>query len=605
MGSDKVKIISRVSSLLFQVAKAAPLLFVVSAGLNLMQGLIPGVHIVLVQRLVDSAAVAVANDGSGDFRDALWVLLLMAAVIGLTSVLNGVGRIVRLKMAYAASYHLDKQLVEKSTKIPLMYFDQPEHHNLLQRVSQGLSNRVLNISHAFMSVLKNGMSISTIIVILLSYHWMLGFIMFALALPLVIVNMLAGEWHFWQTKWLTPTVRRMNYLFRLLLGRDEAKEIRVFDAGGYLIELWSRAFRNNAREQQRLEWRAVRMNLVAEAAQGLGMLITIGFLVWGMTQQFIGIGIFAALIQAIFTSGNTFQAIALNLSQMYEEALFAYEFRQFTAIEEERQSGRQIHFPLKRGITVDRLSFQYPNNDTFSLRDISVEIPVGATVAIVGENGSGKSTLVKCLIGLYEASAGQVYYDDAAIDEANAREFRKHVAAIFQDFVHYQLTMRENVFIGNPDAIGSNGKWANVSEVTGIGEIASRLPNGLDTMLGPLFEGGHELSGGQWQKIALSRALIKDADVIILDEPTAAMDPIAEQQVLTDFINIAEGKTTLLISHRLGCCRKVDLILVLQDGRLVEQGNHEQLMAKNGHYAAMFKTQSQWYQEADVQAKVS
>ncbi|MBH5318385.1 ATP-binding cassette domain-containing protein [Paenibacillus sp. GSMTC-2017] len=249
---------------------------------------------------------------------------------------------------------------------------------------------------------------------------------------------------------------------------------------------------------------------------------------------------------------------------------------------------------LQKHILINNLSFTYATHTSPQLKGISFMIKPGEKIAIVGENGAGKSTLVKCLLGLYMPDNGSIKFDGVDIRTIDPKSLREHVSAVFQDFESYNLTVRENIAMGH-GKIDDDAYVEVAAAKAGVGELIKNLPNGLDTELGAMFHQGHELSGGQWQKIALSRAFMRDAQIVILDEPTAALDPRAEAEIYDNFAKLYEGKTTIMISHRLSSCRFADKIIVLHNGEIIEVGSHEELLHLEGSYADMFNTQAKRY----------
>nr|WP_225445708.1 ABC transporter ATP-binding protein [Paenibacillus arenosi] len=256
--------------------------------------------------------------------------------------------------------------------------------------------------------------------------------------------------------------------------------------------------------------------------------------------------------------------------------------------------------PLQKGIQAQEITFQYPNSTQSILKDISLQIKPGQRVAIVGHNGAGKSTLVKCLIGLYTPQEGTVMYDGVPIIELDPTTYRQRITAVFQDYMQYQLSVRENIGFGQLNHIDNEEELIEAARKSGLGGWVLEQSQGVDTPLGVMFEGGQELSQGQWQKIALSRAFFRDAEIVVLDEPTASMDPMAEAELFRLFSSLTANKISLMVSHRLGSCKHADLILVLDQGRVIEQGNHRELMQMGGLYATMFHAQAELYYDKEV-----
>ncbi|MGW9125707.1 ABC transporter ATP-binding protein [Paenibacillus chitinolyticus] len=306
---------------------------------------------------------------------------------------------------------------------------------------------------------------------------------------------------------------------------------------------------------------------------------------------------FVALTQALVTTTGIVGVIATNISNIYESSITVSYFFQFLELPDEYKPRRPKLFPspLKKSIEIKQLSFKYPSHNDYVLENVSFKINIGEKIAIVGDNGAGKSTLAKCLVGLYEVENGKIIFDDIELREMDLAEYRNHVAVLFQDFVHYYLKIRENIAVGNISKLQDDNELKLAAEMANLTNLVNKCEDGLDTELGNLFEEGTELSGGQWQKVALSRVFLRNAEIIVLDEPTASLDPMTEAEIFKQFINAAKNKTAIFITHRLGSCRFADRILVLKNGRIVEQGSHNELIYSKGEYARMFHTQAHNY----------
>lgn len=324
---------------------------------------------------------------------------------------------------------------------------------------------------------------------------------------------------------------------------------------------------------------------------------TFGLLVWLGYKGSLTVGHYVSLTQALVQIEGMISGLGRNIAGIYEESLFVNEVLNYLELETEESGEKKIKFPepLRGGIEVFDLAFAYTSQSPPVLKGVNFRVRPGEKIAIVGENGAGKSTLVKCLLGLYIPDSGTIRFDGIDIRDIEKDSMRANVSAVFQDFISYQLTARENIAMGQVSKISDDAAIMEAADKAGAGELIRRLPQGIDTELGPLFDNGYELSGGQWQKIALSRAFMKDAQVVILDEPTAAPDPKAEAEVYDNFTRLYEGKTTIMISHRLSSCRHADRIIVLRDGKIIEEGNHDELIRREGEYAQMFTSQAKRY----------
>lgn len=382
-----------------------------------------------------------------------------------------------------------------------------------------------------------------------------------------------------------------------MTNRQSAKEVRLYRHASKLLEYWGGYFWKNAGEQKKVELKSQSLRIGIEGLNGVIAFLFSCYAVWVCYSQGLTLGAYAAIAQVLASTQSSLRMIAQNLSSIYEETLVMNEFYDFvdSGEEEDGQGQHVLNRPIMEGITVEHLTFSYPTSPKPMLIDLSFRIEPNQTVAIVGENGAGKSTLVNCLIGLYQEYSGTVRYDGVDLKELDVNAFRDRTGAVFQDFLRYQVTAKENIGFGDVSRMEDMAAIEVAAARSGAADVVRTLPDGIDTLLGPIFEGGYELSVGQWQKLALARSFMRDSSVMVLDEPTASMDPMAEAELFKRFAELAEGRITLLISHRLGSCRMADQILVLKNGELVEQGSHEQLLQLQGEYCRMFETQSQSY----------
>ena len=302
--------------------------------------------------------------------------------------------------------------------------------------------------------------------------------------------------------------------------------------------------------------------------------------------------------QAVQRGSGFLQNVIKNLAYLYESNLFLSNLYEFLDIEPKTVQAthpRAMPKPLKKGIVFERVKFQYPGGARKVLEDINLTIEPGEHVALVGGNGAGKTTLVKLLCRLYDPTEGRITLDGIDLRDLNRSDWQKQTSVVFQDFVKYQFTARDNIWLGNIALPSDSSRVIAAAQQAGIHGTLSQLPRGYDTTLGRWFEGGEELSMGEWQKIALARAFLRDAQIIILDKPTSAMDARAEYELFQRFHELTKGRTSILISHRLSSVRMVDRVFVLKDGEILESGPHDELVERNGEYAKLFGLQAQYY----------
>lgn len=594
-----------IRGLLFEIVpfiwKAAPVKLIIMIGIRILEALQPAVQIYLTKRLVEQAAVLFQGE-SEMLLPALttigWQALFFLGALGLRSLTH----MLLLTIKQRAQFIMDQEIADKCSRLDYIYFEQSEYYDRLQRVTQGLAYRGLAVLDHFFLVLQSVITLISLLIVLAGFYWMLSVGVLCLIIPSFLINMKLGQKRYEQMFRQTPSSRKVNYLMNLMTRRESAKEMKLFKLYPYIMRKWGELYWKNAEEKMVLErtgqWYGGFSELFSYAFTAISTIVILMISYAGSMT----IGVFVAMIQTVTTAKDSVMLIAANMSGVYENALFTSDLIQFLHLPDKKQdeveeSGDDAIHPNalpQSGLVVTGLSFTYPNQTTPVLSDIEFHIKPGQRVAIVGHNGAGKSTLAKCLLGLYRPQRGKLTWEGKDIFEDDDS---KSVSAVFQDFVQYQLTLKENIVFGNISSIEDECQLEVAATKTGVDSITRTLSNGYETQLGQEYEGGKELSQGQWQKVALSRSFFNaTAELVIYDEPTAALDPFAEAALFEQFSELVEGKTSIMISHRLGSCRNADIILVLKDGRLVEQGSHEELLQLHGEYAKMYKAQSQWYE---------
>ncbi len=391
----------------------------------------------------------------------------------------------------------------------------------------------------------------------------------------------------------------MNYLEHLLTVDHSAKEIKLFGLGEPLLQRYQEFFWKFYREDEALARRRSLISMLWGLLASASYYGSYAWIVYRTVGGQISIGGMTLYLAVFRQSQTTFQGMFYNTSQLYESGLFLENLFGFLGIAPQMRSGEGIKVPrpIRQGFEFRDVSFRYPDREDWALRGVNLTIRPGEKIALVGANGAGKPTLIKLLTRLYDATEGQILLDGVDLREYDLEDLRDCVGVIFQDFVRYQVTARENIGFGQIKDLGNEARIIAAAERGGADEVMAKLPGGYDTLLGRWFEKGAELSGGQWQKIALSRAYMREqADVLVLDEPTAALDAESEHKVFERFRELTRGRTSLLISHRFPTVRMADRIVVIEGGEVIEQGTHDELLAADGRYAELFRLQAMGYQ---------
>ena len=590
--------LGRAVRFVWQSAKGWTLLNTV---LLVLQGVVPLLPLYLTKLLVDAVTAGPeAPDKALALRHVLWLVVLMALATLLMALLRSLAALVGEWQSYVVSDRMNDALLAKSIEADLEYYESARYYDTLHRAQREASFRPLSIVNGLAQVGQNTVSLLAIAGLLLSLNWIIMFVLLAAVMAGAAVRLgFTGKLYRWQRS-QTATERQAGYLNWLLTDSAHAKEIRLFDLG----ELFMRRFQA-LRQKLRQGKLAItlRRSLADFSAQTLATAAIFGsyaFVAYQAMGGAITLGDMVMYYQAFQRVQGSLQGVLSSLAGLYEDNLFLsnlYEFLDLKRTVLEPLQPQPVPQPMQRGLVLDHVSFQYPGNTRTALEDISLTIRPGEVVAFVGENGSGKTTLMKLLCRLYDPTRGALALDGVDLRQFATRTWRREIAIIFQDYAHYQLTARENIWLGNTALPPDDARIADAARRAGADAVIGALPHGYETLLGKWFADGEELSIGEWQKVALARAFLRDAQIIVLDEPTSSMDAKAEFEVFQSFRQLVAGRTAILISHRFSTVRLADRIFVLQQGRLIENGSHEELMHANGVYAGLFKLQAEQYRE--------
>lgn len=491
-----------------------------------------------------------------------------------------------------ANNYFRKMLSDKSSELPLIRYEDAHISDMLSRAQAVIVDE--RLSDQYMSVLNviNGcFSVIGITVILCSYSpWLLA-IAIPSIVPFFIIRLLRGK-EFYKMKYFqAKTNRHMKYYWGLLFNKGSMKEMRAFEFSDYINKKW-RGYRDDV-DQQNWEFKRkdsasmLLSNFISTSGYILSIVLSIYLLLIGN----IGIGVFGACLSAFLSMQNATKNFLMNIGNISEQLLFCKDYLDFINLPDSSDGLISLE-SVPNIIKLEHVFFRYPNRDDYVLKDVCLEINGGENLILVGENGSGKTTLIKLLLGLYEPESGEIFYDDIPIYQIKKDSIYKTISFMMQNSLNHQTTVREAVALSDIVHINDDERILKALKIADIDYVLGE--DGLETRLGKEFK-GKELSGGEWQKIALARTLFKNSDFVILDEPTSAIDPIVEMGILKTFLDNAGGKTTIIISHRVGICTCADKVIMLDKGQIVECGSHKELMKNKGSYYNLFTMQSKWY----------
>ena len=495
------------------------------------------------------------------------------------------------------SNRISVRLMRHAAALDLSQFEDAETYDHLERARRQTTGRIGLITLLLSTAQDLVTLVSLAGVLLVQLPWLL------VLLVVAVLPSFVGETHYAALgysllfQW-TPERRLLDYLRYVGASDEMAKEVKLFDLSNFLVGRYEKLSDEFYDANKRL---AIRRNLVSTAFATLGTLgyygayaVTIAFTVMGRFT----VGSLTFLAGSFRQSRDLIQRILLTVSQVFEQCLYLADlFTFFDVLPRVRSKPNAGPFPspIRTGFEFQDVGFRYPGSDRWAVRHLSFRLEPHQRVALVGENGAGKTTLVKLLTRLYDPDEGRIVLDGVDLRDIELEGVRSNVGVIFQDFVRYDFVLRENIGVSRVDAMGDEERVKDAARRSLADSVAARLGAGYDQMLGRRFEGGVDLSGGEWQKVALARAYMRDAQVLILDEPTASLDARAEYEAFLRFSELTEGRMAVLISHRFSTVRMAEHILVLRGGELVDQGSHEELLARGGLYAELFTLQAAGY----------
>lgn len=576
------------------VWRSSPRLTIVQLALLVFQSALPLVNIYLLKLLID-AIEAHVKAGNGDFQPIIALLLAMGGVLLVSSWVATLATYVSTAQAQRVSDYMSVLLQEKSAAIDLQFYEDPQYHDTLHRAqTQGLY-RPVQVLNSLVSTLQNGLSLTAVAGLFVLLHWGVALVFILTALPALAIRVYFSKVLYeWQRR-TTQLERESYYLNMLLTNERYVKEIRVFDVAHIFIEKFKALRDRLYGEKLGIEGKKARAEVLARSAEIVATVGIYGFVAYRAAGGHLTVGDFVLYFQAFQKGQSSLKSMLNSMASLYENRLFLKYIFEFLQIEPQ-VSDQPSALPLPRiaaGIRFEGVSFAYPSSREGKrvLHDIDLNIPKGKVVALVGENGSGKTTLIKLLARLYDVTDGRITFDGTDIRAARLSDVRQRISVIFQDFSKYYLSVQDNIQVSNMHDPLDAARARFAAQQTGAHEFIEDLPEGYANMLGLRFLKGTELSGGQWQKIALSRAFYKEADIIVLDEPTSAIDPIAEYELFERLRDIARDKILILITHRLYNLKMADEIVVMEQGRIIERGTHSELAQARGQYFKMFEKQ--------------
>ena len=579
------------------VWSTSPALTLTLGILTLVAGILPAAIAYVGQLIVDSVVTAMAST-SPDTKRVLWLVVLEAIiVIFVAASQRGISACQSLLRALLGQ-RVNVMILEKALTLQLSHFEDSEFYDKMTQARREASSRPLSLVNRTFGLVQNAISLSSYAALLFVFSPWAVVILIGAGLPSFFAEAKFSGDAFKLFRWRSPDTRMQMYLESVIAREDGVKEVKLFQLGPRLLQRYRDIFNKLFIKDRSLTLRRDAWGFA------LGLLSTAAFygayawIVISTINNEITLGAMTMYLVLFRQGQSAVAAILSSISGMYEDNLYLsnlYEYLEYPVLA--RQGDLKHGTDPSRGLEFKNVSFAYPGSNSKALDDVSLQIRPGESLALVGENGSGKTTLIKLLTRLYEPTDGHIFLDGVELQDWDVEALRQRIGVIFQDFGRYQFSVGENIGAGDVRHIDDAVRWAKAAETGMAAPFIEDMPEGYETQLGRWFKGGRELSGGQWQKIALSRAFMRsDADILVLDEPTAAMDAPSEAAIFDHFRSQSHNKMTILISHRFSTVRAADQIIVIHDGKIVERGNHESLLALGGQYASLFKLQAKGYQ---------
>ncbi|MBY6932190.1 ABC transporter ATP-binding protein [Clostridium botulinum] len=569
--------------------------------LSIIVSFFPSILIVLNRNIING----IKNITEGQSYKITIILLMLVCIVQIFSGLidtikNYLYQIIKNKVDYS----LYEKLYNKLTTIPLEKFEDSEYYNVVAMANQAVLMNGLNNIKYIIDIISNAITIFSVIFVLIMIHWSLPIALILSMVPGCIGILIAKSMDYNNSLSLMSTKRMESYISSLFFNKNVLKEIRIFKTKNYLIDKWRKVFTYVRNSKIEILLKESKIGLIGSSIIQISTVLVSIYLINNIYNYNITLGDYVALTGAMSTLQSSMGDIAMNIGELFEIAL--YNTSLFKIINDNIENPTNSSDVLEiatdandldkiQTLELKNISFRYPNSNKKVLDNISLKINKGQKIAIVGYNGSGKSTLINVLLGNYTDIDGLYEINGEKINTSSISRYQSKMTVILQDFIHYKLSVRENIGFGDIEYIKNDKFIKNKLKEVGMKDEIDKLSNGIDTILSKEFVDGTELSGGQWQKMAIARSMSKDSEIIIFDEPTSALDPIAELEVFKLLNNVSKDKTTIMISHRLGVAKFADTIIVMKDGKIIENGAHEELIKNDGEYKNMYEAQANYY----------
>lgn len=582
--------------------RSAPLLLAATGVLRIVAAVTPAIMLWFVKVIVDRVVESLGSPIDW-FYVLLPIFVITAIRLGnaLLSQLNSIWGHILTERVYSSAH---AQLLDKAGSLDIAFFEAPQFYDRLTQARRNIF-RITSVADGVPGFLQQFLSLAAVFGLLTILHPLAVLLLIVMTLPRIYYEGYTARRRFDMETEMIRNYRSSDYYGDLPTQREKIKEIRIFGLKQFLVDRFFKFRDIIVRTIIKLNIRFMKLDVSINNLPTIGIALIWAYAVYRTAIGELSVGSLTMVVTAAQMAVTSLQGLIGSGGMLFQNTLFITRFFELLDLDPKSISGAlepprarsqiNVPSPIRRGIELRNVSFVYPGTEAEILKDVSFSIPVGTKLAIVGENGAGKTTLIKLLVRFYDPTSGSISLDRVDYRDYELQDIRGNISAVFQDFVHYHLSASDNIGIGNVKHLTNREVILDAAKKAGAHQFVSKLPKEYDTILGKTFDEGVDLSGGEWQNLAIARAFMSESQILFLDEPTAALDAFGEAALYDRFARLTENKTVIFISHRFSTVRMADTIVVVEDGRIIEQGSHEELMDLNGKYRLMFTTQAERY----------
>lgn len=566
--------------------------------LSLITAIIPSILVYLNKMSIDN--ISKLQSDNSILNICVKIIIYIYIINIFNYVIELINNFIYSKIKRNINFNLQHELYKKLSIIPFNNYDDNEFYNKVRLAGQAIQKNGVDIVKYIVELFKNFITIVTLIGLLLSINKALPLILLGSTIPGIVVLFIAKNLRYKVDEQNSEDSRKCSYLSGLFMSKPYLKEMNIFKFDKYVLNKWSSLFKKIMKKELKVEmFESVGQFGGVFVLESISVIFSV-FLLYKISKSLISIGDFVSLTSAIIAVQTSIAMMGSSIGEIFEINLYNKAFLQILNYELTDSNMDSLKIDEVKKIEFKEVSFKYPNSEKYVLKKINLVINKGDTIAIVGENGSGKSTLVNLILGLYDNYEGEILINGVNMKKIEKNSYINNISVILQEFIRYNLSLRENISLSNVSKVDNDEQIISNIKNVGFFNKFDKFKYGLETYLTKEYKDGEELSGGQWQKIAIARGVFKESNVIILDEPTAALDPLSELEIFNLFKDVSRRKTAITISHRLGITRYSNKIFVLENGIIIENGTHNELFKLKSKYYELYSSQSGWYKKENV-----